>query len=288
MKKILFLLLIVSLSCEETCGGGKSGQPDATTITVASWNLKNFGQTKLNDPARIDVIVDVLKGYDITAIQEVQDISLGLAPALIQKMNADGANFNYVISDRLGYTTQEQYLYVYDDDKIDPVSNTGGYGFEPNDEFSREPFYQMFRAGNFDFYLMTIHTSPTNVNISIPALDTTYEHLQYGGSGGENDIILLGDFNAKAPGTTASSYATMTDLATIPNMTFLINTDTNTRGGRAYDNILFQSSHTTEYSGEAGVYTFWTDYGLTEDQGYAISDHKPVWASFTTSGSDDD
>ncbi len=64
MKKTLFLLLIISLSCEGNCGGGESGHPGATTITVASWNLKNFGQTKLNDPARIDMIVDVLKGYE--------------------------------------------------------------------------------------------------------------------------------------------------------------------------------------------------------------------------------
>ena len=285
MRAIIPILLVLA------CSGGQTGDtPTATrtTITIASWNLKNFGPTKLNDAARIGVIVDVLKQYDITAIQEVQNLDQTLAPTLISLMNADGSNYAFIISNRLGYTTQEQYLYVYDDDKIDPVSNTAGYGFEPNDEFSREPFYQMFQAGNFDFYLMTIHTSPSNVSLAIPALDTTYEHLQYGDSGGENDIILLGDFNARAPGTTAGSYATMTDLATIPSMTFLINTDTNTRGGRAYDNILFQSSHTTEYSGEAGVHTFWPDYNLTEDEGFAISDHKPVWAKFVISETDDD
>lgn len=36
--------------------------------------------------------------------------------------------------------------------------------------------------------------------------------------------------NAKALGTTAGSYAKMTDLATISDMMFLINIETNTRG----------------------------------------------------------
>jgi len=201
MKKILFLLLIISLSCEGNCGNKEPSQQGTTTITVASWNLKNFGQTKLNDPARIDVIVDILKGYDITAIQEVQDISQALALTLIGKMNAGGDNYNYLISARVGNTTQEQYLFVYDDNVIDPIAGTEGYGLEINNEFSREPFYAMFRAGDFDFYLMTIHTDPDEVAVEVPALDTAYVHLQMG-TPSENDIILLGDFNAKALGTT--------------------------------------------------------------------------------------
>jgi len=51
-------------------------EPLGQSITIASWNLKNIGQSKLNDPARIDVIIDILKNYDIIAIQEVKDITL--------------------------------------------------------------------------------------------------------------------------------------------------------------------------------------------------------------------
>ena len=51
------------------CSGGDA--PDQETIAIASWNLKNFGPTKLNDQARIDVIVDILRQYELTAIQEI-------------------------------------------------------------------------------------------------------------------------------------------------------------------------------------------------------------------------
>jgi len=288
MKPIMYFLILLSLTlfslkCDNTPPSG-----DSETITIASWNLKNLGPTKMNDPDRINVIVDVLKKYDMIAIQEVQDVSLGLPNELINKLNADGANYNVVSSDRVGRgNRKEQYLFVYNDDIIDPITGTTGYGIEPNDEFAREPFYAMFRAGNFDFYLMNIHTDPDDVNIEIPALANAYRALQdYTTT--EDDIILLGDFNGKAPGVSAGSNITMDAIATISNIVFSIMEETNTRGGRAYDNIIFQSNYTSEYSGLSGVYTFWTDYGLDEDGGFTISDHKLVWAKFVVSKVDDD
>lgn len=256
-------------------------------ISIASWNLKNFGQTKLNDPARINVIIRIIKKYDIVAIQEVQDVSLALPDELINKINATGENYKVVASDRVGRTRKEQYLFVYDDDLINFISDTTGYSIEPNDEFAREPFYAMFKAGNFDFYLMAIHTDPDDVSTEIPALKVAYEDLQ-NNTLTEHDIILLGDFNAKAPGVTAGSYITMDSIATIPNILFTIKEETNTKGGRAYDNIILQSNYTTEYANSSGVYAFWTDYGLSEDDGFRISDHRLVWAKFRIDLEDDD
>ncbi|GAH88490.1 unnamed protein product, partial [marine sediment metagenome] len=244
MKKYLAFTIIVLFllipSCKEATEPIEPILPDnEEEITIASWNLKNFGQTKLNDSARIDVIVSVLRKYDIIAIQEVQDVSLALPIELIAKINANGENYKVVSSERVGRTRKEQYLFVYDDDVIDFIPNTTGYGIEPNDEFSREPFYAMFKAGNFDFYLMTIHTDPDDVDVEIPALKVAYEDLQTKTTD-EDDIILLGDLNAKAPGVTAGSYITMDSIALIPNIVFTIKEETNTRGGKSYDNIIFQ------------------------------------------------
>jgi hypothetical protein len=289
MKKIVVIIAIVvvvlSLLFLNECKPKPA--PKEQSITIASWNLKNIGQSKLNDPTRINVIIDILKNYDIIAIQEVKDITLQLPQQLVNKMNVDGSNYNVVASDRVGRNVKEQYLFVYDDDKIDAISGTGGYGIEPNDEFEREPYYTMFRAGNFDFYLFTIHTKPSAVATEIPALYAAYMDLQ-NNTPDENDIILLGDFNGKAPGVTAGSYITMDAIAQIPDIIFTINEETNTRGGKAYDNIIFQDNYTTEYSNSAGVNTFWLPYGLDEDQGFAISDHKLVWAVFNIPQFDDD
>lgn len=289
MKKsvLIIIAVVVVLSLLYLYECERKPEPQEQSITIASWNLKNIGPSKLNDPERIDVIVDILKNYDIIAIQEVKDITLQLPQQLIDKMNMDGSNYNVVASDRVGRNVFEQYLFVYDDDKIDAIPSTEGYGIEPNDEFEREPYYAMFRAGNFDFYLFTIHTKPSAVATEIPALRTAYIDLQ-NNTPDEDDIILLGDFNGKAPGVTAGSYITIDAIAQIPNIIFTINEETNTRGGRAYDNIIFQGNYTTEYSGSSGVSTFWLPYGLDEDQGFAISDHKLVWAVFNIPQTDDD
>ncbi len=290
-KHLAFTIIVLFLlipSCKETTEPIEPILPDnEKEITIASWNLKNFGQTKLNDSARIDVIVSILKKYDIVAIQEVQDVSLALPTELIAKINASGENYKVVSSERVGRTRKEQYLLIYNDDVIDFISDTTGYGIEPNDEFAREPFYAMFKAGNFDFYLMTIHTTPTQVSTEIPALKEAYEDLQ-NKTTDEDDIILLGDLNAKAPGVTAGSYITMDSIALIPNIVFTIKEETNTRGGRSYDNIIFQDNYTAEYSDSCGVYAFWIDYNLSEDDGFRISDHRLVWAKFRIDLADDD
>lgn len=291
--KFVLTIILFILAAGSLCCNGKPDQNAQTStgskkeITIASWNLKNFGLTKLNDPARINVIISVLEKYDIIAIQEVEDASLTLAALLIGKINSDGKNYNVVSSNRLGRDGKEQYLFVYNDDVIDFIPDTTGYGIEPKDEFAREPFYAMFRAGNFDFYLMTIHTDPDDVGVEIPALKSAYVDLQ-DKTPNENDIVLLGDLNAKAPGVTAGSYISMDAIATIPNIVFTIKEETNTRGGKAYDNIIFQGNYTAEYSNSSGVYKFWADYGLTEDDGFKISDHRPVWAKFRTDLKDDD
>lgn len=257
------------------------------SITIASWNLKNFGQTKLNDASRINVIVDVIKEFDIVAIQEVQDISLQLPDKLIELINQDGSNYKQISSNRVGRIRKEQYVYVYNVDKVALISSTIGYGLECNDEFAREPFYCGFKAGNFDFILFTIHTDPDDVNIEVPALANAYLHLQ-NNTKIENDIIMLGDFNANAPNSQFEGYIEMSSIDEISNIFFCIEDETNTAGGKSYDNIIFQSNYTSEYSNSSGVYIFWQIHNISLELGKKISDHLPVWASFKISGNDDD
>jgi len=288
MKKLMSILIISILLISLNFSPCKLLSSPGDTITIASWNLKNFGQTKLNDPDRIDIIVDVIKKFDIIAIQEVQDVSLRLPGALLEKINSDGVNYNYVASNRVGSSSRkEQYLIYYNTDKIEFVDDTDGHHFDYSDNLSREPYYAMFRAGNFDFYLFTIHTDPDEVEDEIPELGLAYLELQYK-TQDEDDIILLGDFNAKAPQSSFGSYTTMTSMTEINNIHFCILEETNTRGGKSYDNILFQANYTSEYADSSGVYTFWEDYGLSEDEGFSISDHLLVYSLFLIPNSDDD
>jgi len=258
---------------------------ETNQISIASWNLKRFGNTKLNDHARMSILLDILKQYDIIAIQEVMDVTVTLPQKLVDSLNVDGLNYNFVASNRVGRgTSKEQYLFVYNDDKVDAFLDSSGYGIEPMDEFAREPFYCMFKAGEFDFYLMTIHTDPDDVEIEIPALKVAFDSLQNANS--ENDIILLGDFNACSPGSEIDGYIEMTSLEVIQNIYFAIEGETNTRGGKSYDNIIFQSSYTSEFV-NSGINVFEAEYNLTNDEAFGVSDHLPVWAIFNIDNDDD-
>ena len=143
----------------------------------------------------------------------------------------------------------------------------------------------MFRASNFDFYLLTIHTDPDDVSIEVPALKVSYEDLQ-SQTPSEDDIVMLGDFNAKSPNSQFNSYITMTSIASILNIYFAIDGETNTAGGKSYDNIIFQSNYTGEYL-TSDIYDFKIELGITYDEAKSISDHLPVWATFKVDIDDD-
>lgn len=45
-----------------------------------------------------------------------------------------------------------------------------------------------------------------------------------------------------------------------------------------YDRIIITDSAVSDLSGDAGVFRFDIEYGLSEDETFAVSDHYPVYA----------
>ena len=72
-------------------------------------------------------------------------------------------------------------------------------------------------------------------------------------------------------------------LKSLPDMAWIIpaGTTTNTKGTHTYDNILFNSRATVEFTGRAGVFDLIREFNLTMDQALQISDHFPIWAEFS-------
>ena len=89
---------------------------------------------------------------------------------------------------------------------------------------------------------------------------------------GEDDVILLGDFDADDQQLTALTEALHVTPA-------LRRTPTNTLGDRQSDNILY-SRAAAEFTGRAGVLDLIRQYNLTVEEALVISDHMPIWAEF--------
>ena len=87
------------------------------------------------------------------------------------------------------------------------------------DDFSRDPYWATFRAGEFDFSVIVVHVIWGNTvgprKAEVRALADVYGYVQEV-NGTEDDVLLVGDFNRNPDD--AESYR---PIMTIPSMTRL-------------------------------------------------------------------
>jgi deoxyribonuclease-1-like protein len=252
------------------------------TIRIATFNIQVFGESKINHPEVMQTIVAILKHFDLIAIQEVRSISPDVLPQLISLLNADGHRYDYAIGPRLGRSnSREQYAFVFDTQTIE-IDRSKLYTVDdPDDLLHREPLVGWFRARGpspeqaFTFSLATVHTDPDEVDQELDVLDDVFFKVRDDPHRGEDDCIMLGDFNANA--------AHLRKLGQIKGLIKVVTgeTPTNTLHTAQYDNILFQETATTEFTGRGGVLDFQRMYNLTLEQAERVSDHLPVWAEFS-------
>jgi endonuclease/exonuclease/phosphatase family metal-dependent hydrolase len=263
--------------------GGSATQPVSDyggTIKIASFNIQVLGRSKLAQPSVMEVLCDVVRRFDLVAIQEVRAREDDILPRFVRQINAGGRKYDFLIGPRLGRTqSKEQYAFVYDTATIE-TDRTALYTVaDPGDLLHREPLVGSFRVRGpppgeaFTFTLINIHTDPDEARQEVEALAQVERAVRADGRG-EDDVILLGDLNADELEFGA--------LGQVPNITWVISgMPTNTRGNRTYDNILFHRAATSEFTGMSGVVDLMRDYQLTLDAALEVSDHLPIWAEFS-------
>lgn len=260
-------------------------------ITIASWNIENFGRKKAEDNEKMACIAENLSRYDITAVQEISNVleqsdngcprNQGKCPknsdcglvgrALEDALGRTGRNYGFVFSPQV---KDERYLFVFDKDTIIPIETRLAYDdkdsciCDPNGigRMARQPFIGYFRAHNFDFKLMTAHTSPNRNMAELEALAYFFEQEA---QGREKDICVLGDLNADC------SYLKDSDISlrnfllfwAIPDYADTTVSSTNC----AYDRIILTESMKKQFTGR---------WGVAKNTPKAVSDHHLVWAEF--------
>ena len=254
-------------------------------VRIASFNIQVFGTTKASKPHVMKRLARILREFDVIAIQEIRskDDVVGELVALVNQLgeSIDGRRYGYIIGPRLGRTTsKEQYAYVYDTARVAPSEKYVYTLPDKYEDFHREPYIARFRfigtppGGRepWSFTLMNMHTDPDETDWELDRLDDAFLAVQRDGSG-EDDYILLGDLNVSD-----------TQLGELGAMRHIIpalrNVTTNTRRTKMYDNLIFDRTKTSEFTGNAGVFDFAAEFGLTEREALEISDHLPVWADF--------
>lgn len=261
-----------------------AGQPltaaGGGTVTIASFNIQVFGTSKMSKPQVVRVLVDVIRRFDLVAIQEIRCKLDSLLPDFVRQINADGSQYGFVIGPRLGRSaSKEQYAFLFNRRRIEVTPNSVLTMSDPKDELHREPLLAHFRVRGvdrsraFSFWLMNVHTDPDEVPEELDALADAFASVQRDGWG-EDDVILLGDLNA--------DERHLGRLGQLPRIGYVVaGVPTNTRGTKTYDNIVFDRRATVEYSGQWGVLNLMHEYHLSADQALKVSDHLPVWAVFS-------
>lgn len=249
-------------------------------IRIASFNIQAFGEKKLSHPPVVGVLVEIVRRFDLVAVQEIRSQQQTLLPRFVAAINSTGADYDYVIGPRLGRSdSKEQYAYIFNRQTIEVDRDSIYTVYDPDDLLHREPLVAGFRARGappdaaFTFTLVNVHTDPDEVRTEINVLDDVYRAVRDDGRG-EDDVILLGDLNA--------NDRQFDDLSRLAGITWVISGyPTMVRGNAQYDNLLFDRRATTEFTGGGGVMDFLREFNLTSDEALNVSDHFPVWAEFS-------
>jgi len=297
-RKILLVLLIFGALAlglwywnEQQKKSRSAPAPTPTTtaiegrVRIATWNLQKFSDRDKagQHPPDLVTIARIVKEarFDVLAIQEVQRGGAQAVQKLRRQLNEP---WRHAITEPTG--NNERYGFLYREDRMQLLETPALYAGPEAAVFDRVPAIARFRAGNFDFILLTAHlwygdkANNPRRKAEAAALVRIAQSLA---AGPEKDVIVLGDFNEmRASG----------NLKLFEEVAFvrLNHEPTNLGSTEVYDNLLIQPNHTREYAGVVGVVKF-DETLMDNDDPRArqdISDHRPVWAEFNAGGADDD
>lgn len=264
-------------------------------ITIASFNIQFFGTAKADSADLMSELARICKLFDVIAVQEVRSPESRPVERLVELINVDGSRYRATVGRPLGRSPSpdqhQQYAYIYDSTRVRLDEDRVYIMNDDEDRMHREPLVASFVAiptgvenrRPFSFTLINVHTVPAQV---APGADRENEldvladvyanvrHWEYSRYG-EDDIILLGNLNAS--GDQLGKLGRTPGLASVAG-----SQPTNTVGTETLDHILIDLQTTGEFTRVASVLDYARDLGLSEHQAARVSDHRPVWAQFSS------
>jgi hypothetical protein len=259
--------------------------PSQRTIRIVSVNFGPLDQAKLARQQVAGTLVQVIRRFDVVALQDVQARDQGPLVQLVEQVNAQGRHYDFAVPPRVGRDPVRQYnAFVFDGDRVEIDRATIVSVDERSGQFRHAPLAAAFRARGpaeseaFTFALVNVSTPSDRVEEELPLLAGFYRAIRdrpIGGSGRrEDDVILLG--------TLGTDDAHLGPLQQLPNATCAISgAPTTTRANRLVDNILFDRRATVEFTHRCGVLDLRREFNLTPQEELQASDHLPVWAEFS-------
>jgi len=251
----------------------------AEPLLIGAFNIQVFGQSKMDKPDVVNILVQIVQRYDILMIQEIRDKAQTALPELVADVNkVSSVHYGFVVSPRTGRSSsKEQYGYIFRTDKV----NIGGvYQWQDSDDiFEREPytvnFERMTQGNQTNFSYIAIHAKPDDADAEISALVQVYDEIipVFG-----PDALIAGDYNADCSYVCKSCWNDI-DLWNDSRFTWLIGHDADTTVSSndcSYDRLVVAGDSMTANSSPGDVFYFDQYFNLTEEEAKDVSDHYPV------------
>lgn len=257
---------------QSTAAGGPA------TIRIATWNIQHLGGRQHIDMNAVTSII-MSNAFDVVAVQEVMGDGHGI-DVLLNTLGHPWRGSRLSAESRSG----ERLAFIYRGDHVTETATAGPLEGASAAVFERVPYRGSFRAGNFDFELVTVHLSYTDTRQraeEAAALATLVAaRVQHQA---EKDVIVLGDFNEQKARPNLHQFNAVGWQTVVTDKTNLSSRET-------FDHIVLSPGFTREFNGHTAVVHF--DellYGNQDKQAASeVSDHRPVWAEFSTTMADDD
>ncbi len=254
----------------------------AQNVSVLSWNIQDLGRTK--DENEISQIVDILKDYDLVAIQEVvaKDPAGAQKVALIaDELDRKGFNWDYAISvptKSPSSNISERYAFLWKSSKIQ-LQGEAYLDAELEAVCNREPYIGKFKIkeNGKELYLVNFHARTFNQQ---PEEEIKYL-IDYPERLESNYIIIAGDFNLN---DRADVWRKLYKKGFKPSLRMKPSTlkrncdDWDSYFGHAIDN-LYYNKDVFQYQ-DSGVIDFVGDCENLKTA-RSISDHLPVFLTIS-------
>jgi deoxyribonuclease-1-like protein len=254
--------------------------PTKLTIRVAAFNLGRFDESRLANPRTREIFQQVLGRFDLVALQEVRARNQGLVVRLVEQLNTTGRKYDYAVAPIVQSEAVEQYsAFLFDTAAIDVDRLAVDVVEQLGARLAGKPLVGLFRACGpaadeaFTFRLLSVAVDPSQVDAELALVATAYRAVRDRHSE-EDDLILLGTFNAETP--QMDQFQQSLGLSAV-----IDRVPTTTRGTGIADNLMFPRNATTEFTGRSGVVDLMREFNLTMQEALEVSDHLPVWAEFS-------
>ncbi|KAL4221933.1 Deoxyribonuclease-1 [Mactra antiquata] len=260
-------------------------------VRIGSFMVKDFGTYKSSNPEVLEVLVKIIRRYDIIFLQGYQSPTNDSIKLLLEKVNLEQSKpFEMILSRRQGLKTpKEQYAFFYRPGSGLRVNEYYTYddGFEKYGvgAFERAPLIVSFSSNNTDmskFNLAGVHVNPHNAVNELTSLRRVLREMEKKLKVRES--MVLGTLNADTPHVKESEWALIL-FKLDPELYWWIKDGTDTMlnaTDRAYDRIVSTRCgwQRDAWLENEGVYKFNEDRRnigyITEYTALAVSDHYPV------------